>query len=150
MKCKVHRQAGHTLAELLVVVAVLGTALGATALYLRPVEAPLKSATTLLEGGFRAARLRAMATTMAWRVSPLGSGELTFERADTCSATSWTADDTLRVEFPDGVALTAIDWSVCFNSRGISDQNLVVTLSHSEYGTSSVEVLLGGTTRVLP
>ena len=49
-------QTGIGLPELLVVVAIMGIALGAAALYLKPAEAPLQLAAELLEGYFRQAR----------------------------------------------------------------------------------------------
>jgi hypothetical protein len=111
---------------------------------------PLESGAIQLEGYFRQARLRAMATTSARRVVPSDSRHLRIEYAATCSDTSWTTENGMRLELPDGVSMTDSTWSVCFSSRGISLNNLTVTLSHSQYGTTDIEVLLGGTTRILP
>ena len=44
--------------------------------------------------------------------------------------------------------MTDSAWVVCFNARGISSNNLTVTLSHPDRGSRQVEVLLGGATRV--
>ena len=56
----------------------------------------------------------------------------------------------IGIELPDGVSLDSTAWSVCFGSRGVSNSNVVVGLTHDEYGSRSVEVMLGGTTRIVP
>jgi hypothetical protein len=72
------------------------------------------------------------------------------ESAATCSDTTWTTDGDLRLELPGGVTMNDTTWSVCFSSRGISLNNITVTLVHTKYGTRDIEVLLGGTTRIIP
>jgi hypothetical protein len=102
-----------------------------------------------MEALFRQARLRAMATTSAYRVAPSDSSNLSVERAATCSDTTWTIEGDMELEMPKGVTMSDTSWSVCFSSRGISMNNITVTLQHSKYGLRQVEVLLGGTTRIL-
>ena len=55
----------------------------------------------------------------------------------------------MALDLPQGVTLTDTSWNVCFSSRGISDGNVVIKLQHDRYGSTGVEVLVGGTTRVL-
>jgi hypothetical protein len=45
--------------------------------------------------------------------------------------------------------MTPSSWTACFSSRGISSTGLTIELSHTQYGTRRVEILVGGTTRVL-
>lgn len=141
---------GFSLVELLVVMALAGIALGAAALYLRPMEAPVQTAGEELQGLLRQARARAMATTSAYRVSPATSERLITEFAANCAETSWTTDSGLALTLPRGVTMTDTSWTACFNSRGLADSNLVITLTHSEYGSQQVELLLGGAARGLP
>ena len=140
---------GVTLVEVLVVVAVLGIGLGVASLNLEPLDTPLEASTSLFEGFMRQARLSAIASTSAYRVSPDGDHALQAERADSCAATTWTADPALALELVEGVTFTATTWQVCFSSRGISATNVTVTLQHAEEGTQQIQVLLGGTTRLL-
>jgi hypothetical protein len=91
-----------------------------------------------------------MATTSAHRVSPSDASNLAVEYANTCSDTTWTTDGNMELKLPDGVTMSDTSWSVCFSSRGISLNNVTVTLGHTKYGTRDIEVLLGGTTRILP
>jgi hypothetical protein len=143
------RDRGSSLGELLVVLAIIGLSVGIAAMNLRPMETPLQTGAALLEAVFHQARLQAIATTSAFRVIPAGSSQLRAEYADSCMDTTWSPEPSLRVEFPDGVSQSPTTWSVCFSSRGISTNNVVVTLSHPQYGQRRIEVLLGGTTRVL-
>jgi len=137
------------LVELLVVLAVLGLSVTAVAFYLSPLETPLHSGTVLLESYFRQVRRQAMATTSAYRAVPLGQNRLIAQRASSCLDTTWTDDPLVRIQLPDGVAMTDSTWRVCFSSRGISANNTIVTLTHPDFGQKQVEVLIGGTTRVL-
>jgi prepilin-type N-terminal cleavage/methylation domain-containing protein len=142
-------EAGVTLLEVLVVMAILGISLGVAALNLQPLETPLAASVTLTESLFREARLSAIATTSAYRVLPNSAHQLGAQQAASCSGPTWTTVHNMRLNLPQGVALTDTGWTVCFSSRGISADNIVITLQHDLYGTEQIEVLLGGTTRVL-
>ena len=142
--------AGLTVTELLAVLALVGLLLGITALRLDRAEAPLNTGARLLDGLFKQARTKAMATTSAHRVTALDSSTLVAASADLCSDTVWATDPRLQLELPDDVTLTVTSWTICFSSRGDSSTNTVVTLQHPDLGTRQVEVFLGGMTRVLP
>ena len=135
--------------ELLVVVALLGLSVTAVSFKLKPLETPLHSGTVLLEGFFRQTRRQAMATTSAYRAVPLGRTKMTAQTASSCSDTDWDVDPTLTMDLPDDVEMTSSVWTVCFSSRGISASNEIVTLTHPDAGQKQVEVLIGGTTRIL-
>jgi len=143
------RQSGVTFVELLVALSILGIALAVSSIYLKSTDNPLKTGSVLLEGAMREARLMAIAETAAYRVVPQGTRAVRMQHAATCGDTTWSDATTPSVTMPDGVTVDSEGWAVCFNSRGISSDNVVVTLSHGGYGTRQVEVLLGGTTRVL-
>jgi Tfp pilus assembly protein FimT len=134
--------------ELLVVVAILGIAAMVMAVNLRPAEAPVRTAARLVEGFILQARSTAIATTSAYRVIPDGATRLVVEYAGDCGDSTWTAEPDTVLELPSGVTMTDTAWSVCFTRRGLSTSNVTVTLDHPERGTSQVEVLLGGGTRV--
>lgn len=146
---KIHGQEGLSLVEALVVLTIAGLAIGATSLYLAPAEAPLITGTTILEGTFRQARLKAIATTSAYRVKPILNYRMIAETAVSCASTTWTEDPEMRVILPDKVTLDDVTWSVCFSSRGVSSDNVTIGLSHPHFGSKQIEVLLGGTTRVI-
>lgn len=135
--------------ELLTVMALLGIVAGAYSLYLKPMEAKLETAASHVESQLRAARLKAMATTSAYRVVPLTDAVIVGQSAPDCTATDWTLDRRLELELPRGVRLASTGWSVCFSNRGMSGANTSITLTHAEYGTRTVEVFVGGATRVV-
>ena len=143
------RQSGVTLAELLVAMAVLGLCLTMSTIYLKSTDNPLKTGSVLLEGSLREARLLAISETAAYRLVPQGTRTVRMERASNCGDTTWSDSPTPWVTMPDGVTIVTEGWAVCFNSRGISSDNVVIELTHPEYGGRKVEVLLGGTTRVI-
>ena len=74
---------------------------------------------------------------------------LLAERAASCSDTTWEVDNSTKTQLPQGVTVKSTSWTVCFSSRGISTDNQEIHLQHDQYGTIGVEVLLGGTTRVI-
>lgn len=135
--------------EVLVALAIMAISLGIGSLYLTPIESPLRSGAALVESLCREARLNAIATTSAYRVRPATARRLIAERGASCAASSWTEDPATSLQLPQGVTVESTSWSVCFGSRGVSSDNQVIGLEHSQYGTIDVEVLLGGTTRVL-
>ncbi len=144
-----HRESGSTLLEVLTVIAILGITLGVTILNLEPLESPLSAGITLTESFLREARLSAIATTSAHRVSPTASHRLGVEEAASCSASTWTTVTGMNLNLPKGVTLSDTSWSVCFSSRGISADNITIELQHDQFGTRQVEVLLGGMTRIV-
>jgi hypothetical protein len=144
------RAAGMTLVELLVLFALMATALGIGAVYLKPIEAPVLRAAELTESALRSARARAVATLSAYRVRPATDATLTAEHASSCAAATWTAENALDLELPDGVTLADTAWSVCFNARGIASNTVVVTLDHPSFAARQVQVMLGGAVRIAP
>jgi hypothetical protein len=136
--------------ELLVVMAAAVSVLLVAALSLRPLEAPLHSGIALLEGSVERARMQAMATTSAYRLSPAGPRRIHAEFADSCAAVTWTSDPGLTVELPEPVRLADTAWALCFDSRGLPESSRILTLDHPGRGSRSLEVMLGGATRALP
>ena len=116
-------------------------------LYLKPMAAPLVTAGQNMEGLFRQTRAIAMTNTTAHRIRPKNDHELMVEHASSCAAADWTELRHLELELPDDVTLDATDWMVCFSSRGLASDNVVVTMHHPRNGTRTLEVLLGGMLR---
>ncbi len=142
--------AGVGMVELLSVLALVGVSVGMMVAYLKPVEAPLQTGGNSLVALMEQTRARSISTTQAHRVRPIDAETAIVEVADACGSVAWTLEPMIDLELPDLVTLTATDWSVCFNSRGLSSENLVITLQHPDRGSRRLELLRGGVLRWLP
>ena len=143
------KNSGFTMIEALVILTVLGIVVASASLFLKPAAAPLQSATVLTEGYLRQIRARAMSTTSAYRMTPIDETRVGASYAAVCSATTWIEDPDFELELPEGVEWSSTAWNLCFSSRGLASNNLTISLQHAQFGTRDIEVLLGGTSRVL-
>jgi prepilin-type N-terminal cleavage/methylation domain-containing protein len=152
---------GFTLTEVLVTVAVLGVLTAIAAPNIRFGANPLKDTSSRLASNIKLLRAKAMSQTSAYRLrstpGPVaGTIALSIERATLCSDTVWTADpsyateDTLldrQVQLSqvalNGQSREIDDWSICYNSRGLANQNLVLTLRDAQSG-QTITVFPGG------
>ena len=142
-------QQGTTLVEVAAVLALVGIGIGLTAYFTTPRSTALQLGLERTEAALQQARLQSMAAGNAHRVRAADSSNLVTERANDCDAASWSAEPALGAAMPSGVSV-ATGWSVCFGARGIADDNVTVTLDDGVLPARSVEVMLGGTTRVTP
>ena len=140
---------GITLIETIVVTLFVGVlvAFGSATLFNQ--RDPLRQATNELEGTFKQTRAKAMAATTACRVRPSSSTAVITECASSCTAAagSWDEKEGLTLTLDDDVELTSTGWSICFNSRGISDTSGSVNLTYTDGDittTSQISVFLGG------
>lgn len=124
------------------------------ALNLRWFDDPLHDAATNLSGLLKQSRVKAMATTSAYRVvaSPSGSLHLVAESALSCGAgsTAWRPDDGLTLDLPTGIALSVSEGSAptCFDPRGAASEDVVYRLVDTKGRALEVEVMLGGAVRI--
>ena len=142
-------QAGTTLIELMVVMAVLALIIGGANVYFGSVKMPLRTGGQLVEGLIKETRAKAATTMTVHRVRPLSDEQLIVEHAASCSAGTWTYDPAFDVELPDGVTLTDTSWMICFSNRGTALATQTLTLTHAEAGNQKLEVLMGGVVRWL-
>jgi type IV fimbrial biogenesis protein FimT len=119
----------------------------------------------------RLSRARAISQTTAYRVMASSNNQFVIDKANSCSATTWTRDsyfqsEDLRlstareVSAGEGVRLTqaranntvaspVTNWSICYDSRGITSTDLL--LSFQDLTTSQIiriQVFAGGALQV--
>jgi len=136
---------GFTLVELMVTMAIFALLLAIMAPNLKLLGDPLGDATQQVEGALKQTRLKAMSNTMAVRVLPQSATRLKVESATNCAATTWTAEPAFERTLPKGIIFKTTAWSVCFDGRGIADNNAKIDLHRQSDGLERhIEVLLGG------
>ena len=139
-------QTGATLIEVLVVVAIIGLAVGGHAwISSDALSGGLVAGTDQIRTITRIARTYAMSTTTPHRVVPTSSTTMAIEWGGPCDdgSATWTAMDNEVFELPRGIELSATNWDVCFTTRGwTTDEHTLLLLEGSS--SQELSVLLGG------
>lgn len=149
MKVKLTTQQGFTLLELLITFAMVASMLGIVAVLLPEMVNPAQNGAAQVAGFIKKARARAISTTSYLKVTPASTNGLSAERVSSCAAGSGDQDTRMNLELPQGVVLTNISWSICFNPRGFSDIDTTIPLEDIYDGEQQVEVFIGGAVRIL-
>jgi prepilin-type N-terminal cleavage/methylation domain-containing protein len=166
--------AGVTLVELLAAVAITGVLAAIAAPSISTGNAPLKDSTNRVTANVKLIRAKAMSQTSAYRIRPISVDQLIIERAANCNAVagSWVrdagfADEDLELSKFIGLArvtvngtnVTPVDgewsgtWSICFNSRGMANGNVVMTLGDISNNSNNnepnqLQIFPGGTVQL--
>ncbi|MGB8701284.1 MAG: GspH/FimT family pseudopilin [Thermosynechococcaceae cyanobacterium] len=157
---RAYSQQGFSLAEVSVTVLIVGVLAAIAAPTIRFGINPLKDTTTRIESNLKLLRSKAISQTSAYRIRATPSGSdvaLTVERATFCTDTAWSGDPSFAPEdlkLDRGVQITQVtdstdntvtanNWSICYNGRGLANKNLVVTLRDAKSG-QRLEVFPGG------
>lgn len=161
--------AGVTLIEVLVVLALTTMLAAFAAPALTSGTSPLRDTSRRLSGSFKLARARAMAETSAVRIRPRNRTQFLMERATRCSEPDenwtnitdrtrkdgrWVYEDLgfdsptrlIRADVDGSRLANPRDWHVCFNSRGIADKTVELTLRNTDTNKRrKMTVFRGGT-----
>lgn len=161
---------GFTLLEIMIVLLLAGIMAAMSAPYVTFGINPLPDTTNRIASNFKLVRARAIGQTSAYRISQTSLTRLTVERARTCFDTTWTVDSSFteedlnlnEAEDVQGLAKDAViqmvtvtnrgtsitpltSWTLCYNSRGIADKNLIFTLRDTKTNQQRrIEAFAGG------
>jgi hypothetical protein len=121
-----------------------GTALSG----IQSLERPLPTAASQLSGFFKQVRAKAIATTSAYTITAVTSTQVIASYSSSCDSISPTQDSKLLYNFPSKVALIGGGWSLCFNPRGLANNNAQIYIQDDDHNYRRIEVFLGGAIRV--
>jgi len=140
---------GYTIFELIVTMAIAGI-MGALAMAaLRSYVRHSDNAGAMIQGFVKQVRAKAIARTAAYRITASSLDGLSTSFADRCSDTSFTPDPTLSLDLPPNTRFTSMGWSLCMNTRGLSNSTHMLVIEGDGGERSPIEVMLGGATRRL-
>ncbi|MFN8391685.1 MAG: type II secretion system protein [Bdellovibrionota bacterium] len=140
---------GTTLVEMLVVFAIVGILSSSAISNLAQIKNPLKDGISQALGFVKEVRAKALSTTSAYTVRPSTTGRLVTTTGKTCSDAA-PATAGLSLDLPSGAALTDITWSICFNSRGLTEGASSFSIQNADGETETIEIFLGGAARIQP
>lgn len=161
---------GFTLLEIMIVLVLAGIMAAMSAPYISFGINPLPDTTNRIASNFKLVRARAIGQTSAYRISQTSLTQLKVERARTCFDTTWTVDPGFTEEDLNlneardvrGLAKNAViqmvtvtnrgttitpltSWTLCYNSRGLADKNLIFTLRNIKTSQQRrIEAFAGG------
>jgi prepilin-type N-terminal cleavage/methylation domain-containing protein len=139
---------GFSAIELLVVIAITATLLATAAVNLRRLDNPLLNGSAQLMAFVKQARAKAVSTTSAYIIEPAGAARVIARYGSSCADGTLEDDSQLILDLPSGVSLADTSWSICFNSRGLSDADINLDLVNLEGRHQILELFLGGAVRL--
>lgn len=139
---------GFTVSELVVVMGMGAIMMGMAVSNLKVLENSYTNSLNQAVSIFKLARTRAISTTSAYTVRPQGPFRLVATSGSTCDDLVQVEDSKLQFDFPDTVQMMETAWSVCFSSRGIADNNLVLPIRDETGRERNLQVFLGGASRI--
>ncbi len=141
-------QRGASLLEVLSAMGLFAVLSGAALANYRALENPALTGASALAAFFKETRAKAMAATLAYTIKPSSNSRIVTTSGKTCAAAQ-SADAGQTLDLPRGAFLGSVDWSVCYDTRGIADTSVDITVADGE-GTHVVQAALGGGVRIRP
>lgn len=146
---KLHeRDFGFTIFELIATILIIGTLSTLAVNKLKQLDNPLQSSAAEFESFVKQVRARAISTTSAYKIVSISPTEVHTHYGKNCASTIVTVDKQVSYQTRTPITMTDDSWEICFNSRGLPDDNVVVTFSDLSGTSSSVEIFLGGAVRL--
>ena len=137
---------GYTLLELLITVSLVGVLMCMAIFNFKALQNPADNGAAQLASFFKVIRAKALASTLAYTVTPQSATRIITTRAGTCEGAQ-TDDPTQTLTLPEGSSLVEQAWSICYNPRGLSNSSADIHIQDSDR-TRLVQVVLGGGVRI--
>ncbi|MDD2941414.1 MAG: prepilin-type N-terminal cleavage/methylation domain-containing protein [bacterium] len=142
-------ESGFTMVELAVVLGLGAILMGAGVSNLHSLSNTLENSASQVASHFKLVRAKAVSNTSAYIVRPASAFRIEVLEADNCSDAAPVKDEAMTLNLPNGAVITDTAWEVCFNSRGLPDRSLAISLLDNDLQTRDVEIFLGGAIRKL-
>lgn len=139
---------GFTIIELLVVLAIISIMVATAVSNLKVIENPLNNASSASLTFLQLARAKAISQTKYCKVYPSTTTKLVTAFGSSCDAAT-AVDNSLSLNYSSGTRLADTTWSVCFTPRGFSKTNETFVINDNSTGTATIEVALGGASRII-
>jgi hypothetical protein len=150
MKIKVvpHNSSGVSILELLVVILILAIFITmGTAIDFKPLRNPLVTDSANLSSFLKLVRSKAIGTTSAMHIQPESITTIKVIQGTTCDTINPTDDADFRFTLSPEVLFLGQEWSTCFTSRGLANENIEIPIGHQGQ-IRTVEIMLGGGSRI--
>lgn len=135
-----------TLFEMLATLSIFGILSYFAVQNLKGFISPVENATDETFAFYKLVRSKAITNTRAYRLAPSSSSVLATSYRDKCTNTTqgWTNDPSAQLYLPTNSSVVNTTWSICLDSRGFPDDNLIFQLQDIDGKVKSIEIYLGG------
>lgn len=144
---KLFHERGFSLIETLATFTILSIIMGIASYNFSASQDAAGNGANELIGLLKRARAKGLNSTLSYTLTPASSKNIIAKYSATCADAVKTTDPDLQLRLPGTAQLVATNWSVCYNTRGLSTSSLNI-LVRDNYRTKTVEVALGGGVRV--
>lgn len=138
---------GGTLVNMVVVMGIVGILSSAGISNYKALSNPLANASFSTQHFLKFARGQAMSNTRAFQVVPASSTRMSLLSGVNCDSTMTPVPGKF-LDLPNGATIDDLAWSVCFNSRGLADSNVIFDLTGANGKVRTLSVALGGGVKV--
>lgn len=145
---KIGNEAGFSMYELLVVLAISGILMAAATDNLKILDRQLSYSSEEMVAFIKRTRSKAIASTSAYTIEPLTNTQAIAKVSSECGNGPYSTDSKLFLSLPAKVTFASNSWSACFSARGLASSNSEIIMNDSEGNSNTIEVFLGGAARI--
>lgn len=140
---KLYTKKGYTLVEMLIVLMLIGIALGTAFYNLKSIDNPVRNAANEIESYLILARGKSITNTAYTVITPTTNG-LTGVYGSSCTDAAAVPDSQLTYTLPRNVTFTDTTWRACISPRGLYNSNSNIVVRDNTGRTATLEIFIGG------